>query len=481
MKKIVLATLVFFLLFSGNSSAQKTATVKVACIGNSITFGYGIKDRIKDAYPAQLGRMLGENYEVRNFGVSGRTLLTKGNMPYVKTGAYQRALEFEPDIVIIKLGTNDSKPYNWEFGSEFKGDYLKLIESFEGLKSKPTIHLCLAVPVIKSGLKISDKIVEKEINPLIKEIAKEKKLNLIDLFTPLLGKNDCYADNIHPNGKGAGKLAKIIYKELLGKEGVLVLQPFPGKKSTWKGFDRYDFTFDGKSARIIKPAKALKGKPWVWRARFFGWHFEMDSILVSEGYHLVYINTNDQFGSPKAIKTWDRFYKYLEKAHHFNRQVALEGVSRGGLFIYNWAKKYPERVCCIYAEAPVCDFKSWPAGFGASEGSSKSWDLLKTEYGFKSDEEAKGFMDNPINNLESLAKEKVPVLHMISLTDSIVPPEENSLILVNNYLRMGGVITVIPCSKGKQTLHGHHFPIEEPRIGADFIKYYTTRSLLKEL
>lgn len=480
MKKIIVATVVFFLLFSGNSIAQKNVKVKVACIGNSITFGYGIKDRIKDAYPAQLGRMLGEKYEVKNFGVSGRTLLSKGNMPYVETGAYKQALEFEPDIVIIKLGTNDSKPFNWKFGSEFKGDYLKLLEAFEGLQSKPTIYLCLAVPVIKSGLPISDVIVEKEINPLIKEIAKEKKLHLIDLFTPLLGKEDCYADNIHPNGKGAGILAKNIYKEITGEEGVLVQQAFPGKKSIWKGFDRYDFTFDGKSALLIKPAKALEGNPWVWRARFFGWHFEMDSILVSEGYHVAYINTNDQFGSPKAIKTWDRFYKYLFKSHSFNKQVAMEGVSRGGLFIYNWAKKYPERVCCMYAEAPVCDFKSWPAGFGESEGSSRNWELLKTEYGFKSDQEAKDFMDNPINNLERLAKAKVPVLHMINLTDSIVPPEENSLILVNKYLRMGGPITLIPCTKGKRTLHGHHFLIEEPRIGADFIKYYTSRSLSKE-
>lgn len=111
MKKIVLTTLVFFILFNGNSIAQKVTAVKVACIGNSITFGARIEDRIKDAYPEQLGRMLGEEYLVKKFGVSGRTLLSKGNAPYIKTGAYQKSLEFNPDIIIIKLGTNSmAKP-----------------------------------------------------------------------------------------------------------------------------------------------------------------------------------------------------------------------------------------------------------------------------------------------------------------------------------------------------------------------------------
>ncbi len=470
-KKLYTALFVFLLAF--NAFAQTEKPIKVACIGNSITFGYGIEDRFKDAYPEQLGRMLGENYDVRNFGVSGSTLLSKGNRPYIKTGAYKMALEFNPDIIILKLGTNDSKPFNWKFESEFKTDYLKLLETFKNLESKPTIYMCLAFPVLKSGLPINDKIVEQEINPLITEIAREQNLNLIDLFTPFVGLSEMYADNIHPNGKGAGEMAKIIYKHLTGNEGELVYQKFPGKKSNWKGFNRYDFNIANKAARIIEPTKALEGNPWVWRARFFGWHTEMDSILVSEGYHLVYINTNNQYGSPKAMRTWDRFYKYLTKVHQFNNKVALEGVSRGGLFVYNWAKQNPEKVSCIYAEAPVCDFKSWPGGFGAGIGSEKDWIKLKDEYGFSSDEEAKKFVDNPLDSLEALAAAKVPVLHMVSLNDSVVPVTENSLVLINKYIELGGVATVIPCTKGKQTLHGHHFPIETPRIGADFITYYT--------
>ena len=218
MKHIVIALLVFCLLWAGNSGAQTSEKIKVACIGNSITAGAKLKDKLKDAYPAQLGRMLGDKYDVQNFGVSGRTLLSKGNMPYVKTGAYIRAQEFNPDIVIIKLGTNDSKPYNWEFGSEFKGDYVKLIESFRKLDSQPEIYLCLAVPVAKSGLTINAEIVANEINPLIAEIAREQHLKLIDLYTPFLGKGDLFPDYIHPNAEGAGILAQVVYKHLTGTD-----------------------------------------------------------------------------------------------------------------------------------------------------------------------------------------------------------------------------------------------------------------------
>lgn len=475
MKHIKFTYLILSLFIFVRINAQETKKLKVACIGNSITFGYGVKDRIKDAYPAQLSRLLGDNYEVKNFGVSGRTVLSKGNSPYIKTGAYKKALDYNPNVIILKLGTNDSKDFNWKYKNEFETDYINLLKSFQNLESKPTIYVCLAVPVFRSGGKISDVIVANEINPLIKKIAQDKGLQIIDLFNPFIGKDHFFPDKIHPNGAGSGEMAKIVFKSLTGKDGVLVEQSFPGKKSEWKTFNKYTFEFNNTEAFVIEPKKALKGKPWVWRARFHWWHWEMDSILVSEGYHVAYINTDNKFGSPKAMKSWDRFYKYLTKVHDFSNKVALEGVSRGGLFVYNWAKKNPELVSCIYAEAPVCDFKSWPAGFGKSDGSLKSWKILKEEYGFNSDKEAKDYLNNPIDNLEALAKAKVPVMHMISLTDSIVPPKENTFPLINRYLELGGIATVITCTEGKQSAHGHHFPIETPRVGADFIKYHTKK------
>lgn len=250
--------------------------------------------------------------------------------------------------------------------------------------------------------------------------------------------------------------------------------------SQWKGFKRLDFNLNSHSVRLVFPKNALAGNLWIWRARFPDWHTDADSILVSEGFHLAYINTDNLYGSPKALEAWNDLYNLLTTKYKLNSKVALMGVSRGGLFVYNWAKQNPEKVNCIYAEAPVCDFKSWPAGFGNGLGSSDDWTRLKNVYGFTSDDEAKAYANNPIDNLEALAKAKVPVLHMIGLNDEYVPAEENTYILINRYIRLGGIATVVPCTQGKQELKGHHFPIETPRLVADFIKYNSLQSLALE-
>ena len=199
-KRFFLLIVFTVLILKGHGQEEKT--VKIACIGNSITYGHGIRDRIKDAYPAQLNRMLGEGYDVKNFGVSGTTLLSKGNRPYIQKDAYRAALAYQPNIVIIKLGTNDSKDFNWVFKRDFETDYKNLIASFRNLDSKPTIYICLAAPVFEPGKKISAKIVTEEVNPMIKAIAEGEHLALIDLYTPLLDKGNYFPDAIHPNAQG---------------------------------------------------------------------------------------------------------------------------------------------------------------------------------------------------------------------------------------------------------------------------------------
>ena len=245
------------------------------------------------------------------------------------------------------------------------------------------------------------------------------------------------------------------------------------KESLWKGFKRYDFKHKQNDSRLIIPREPLPGNPWIWRARFPDWHTEADSLLVSEGFQLAYINTRNKFGSPSAISIWDEFYQFLTLEFNLQKTVALMGVSRGGLFIYNWAKKNPKKVSCIYAEAPVCDFKSWPAGFGESKADTIAWKKLKEEYGFASDEDVKSYSNNPKDNLNVLAEAKVPIMHMIELEDEIVPVNENTFPLINKYIRLGGSASVVPFTGGKQKLNGHHLAIETPRIVADFIKYNT--------
>lgn len=244
---------------------------------------------------------------------------------------------------------------------------------------------------------------------------------------------------------------------------------FPGKKSSWKGFTRYDFEFSGRACRLVCPDKPAPGNPWIWNARFPDWHTDMDSILLSKGFYVSYINTDEFNGSPEGVKVWDEYFRYLTTTLRLENEVALEGISRGGLYVYNFAKKYPWRISCIYAEAPVCDIKSWPGGFGKGAGSASDWQLVMKAYKFNDEAEAKAFNDNPVDNLDNLAAAKVPILHMIGLNDKIVPPEENTFILIDRYIRLGGIATVVPCTKGKQEPGGHHFEIETPAFAADFI------------
>ncbi|MFC2087768.1 GDSL-type esterase/lipase family protein [Bacteroidota bacterium] len=245
------------------------------------------------------------------------------------------------------------------------------------------------------------------------------------------------------------------------------------EKSKWKGFERLDFTFGETNARIITPHTPIPGNPWLWKARFPDWHAEIDSALAAEGFYIAHINTADLFGSPKAMEIWDEFYSFLIGKFKFSNKVALSGHSRGGLFVYTWAKRNPDKVSCIYAEAPVCDFGSWPSRAANDEKAAQNWMKLKEAYGFETDLDALKYKNQPVDSLEKLAAFKIPVLHTIGLNDSVVPPEENTLLLVNKYIRLGGIATVVPCTQGEQTNRGHHFEIDNPRLIVDFIKFHS--------
>ena len=450
--------------------SKYASPIKVACIGNSITYGSGIPDRPRDSYPSQLGRMLGDKWEVHNFGVGGRTLLKKGDFPFWNEEAWTQAKAFLPDIVIIKLGTNDTKPQNWKYSGEFLSDYRAMVKELKALSSHPKIYLCKPVPAYASRWGINDSIIVHGVIPSVEKLSKEEKLPVIDLYTALSGKAALFPDQIHPNPEGAGLMAQTIYKALTGKDTSLVSAQYPGKSTVWHGFTKYDFQIDRRNARIVVPEKAAPGKPWVWRARFPDWHYQMDSILIRKGFHVVYIDTDELLGSPGCVEIWNGFYNYLTTQYGLNQKVALEGVSRGGLYVFNFAKKYPERISAIYAEAPVCDFKSWPAGKGFSKGDPESWKLLLKAYNFKTEQEALNYKDNPIDNLENLAAAKVPLIFQIGLHDSIVPPDENTYILTNKYIRLGGPAMIYPNTLGKQSLQGHHFPIDDVKGSADFIR-----------
>lgn len=196
---------------------------KVACVGDSITYGFGIEQREQNSYPAQLQALLGEQWVVGNFGKNGATALKKGHAPYWKAPQYKKALKFNPDVVIIKLGTNDSRPENWpKHKTDYIADYVNLIKSFQKLNSKPTVWICTSAPVYRGAAaekkSFSDTIIREEVIPMVHKVAEQAGVKVIDINSALSKQKELFPDGVHPNAEGAGELAKAVSRALLNSK-----------------------------------------------------------------------------------------------------------------------------------------------------------------------------------------------------------------------------------------------------------------------
>jgi len=246
---------------------------------------------------------------------------------------------------------------------------------------------------------------------------------------------------------------------------------FSGKKSAWKGHDRYDFAHDGRKCIVVTPKSPSASRPWIWRARFFGHQPQADLALLAKGFHLAYMDVAGLFGSPKAVAHWGAFHKLLTTKHGLSSRPALEGMSRGGLIIFNWAAANPTKVACIYADAPVCDFVSWPGGRGAGKGAASAWRACLEAYGL-TEKQALAYEKNPIDNLAPLAKARVPLLHVVGADDKVVPVAENTTIVEMRYKELGGSIRVI-----SKPACGHHpHSLEDPAPIVEFILKHAGRA-----
>lgn len=219
--------------------------------------------------------------------------------------------------------------------------------------------------------------------------------------------------------------------------------PFPGKLSQWNGYDRYDFAVDGKNVLVVAPKQAAPGKPWVWHGEFFGHKPAPDIALLGRGFHVVYMSVPNMLGCPDAVAHWNKCYTELTGTFGFAKKAALVGLSRGGLYCYNWAAANPDKVACIYADAAVCDFKSWPGGKGKGKGSKGDWALVLKVFKFPDEAAALAYTGNPVDSLAPLAKAKVPLLHVFGDADDVVPWEENTGLIATRYKALGGDITLI--------------------------------------
>ncbi len=211
MRNHLLFAMSFALISSANVKAQ---LIKVACVGDSITFGAGVTVEA-NRYPTRLGVLLGKGYEVRNFGASGTTMLDDGDFPYKKSDQFLKAIAFIPDVVVIKLGTNDSKPQNISKIVGFYASSMSLVERFQSLNPNITILLAYPAPVIGEGnFDINNEGVKGKIIPLIGQVATEKKIRIIDLYRALFGQEALFPDRVHPNDEGAEVIARAVFEAI---------------------------------------------------------------------------------------------------------------------------------------------------------------------------------------------------------------------------------------------------------------------------
>ena len=202
--------------------------IKVSCVGNSITYGMRLDDREHESYPVRLQEMLGDRYEVGNFGKSGATLLRHGHRPYFDQEEFRQAMEFAGDIVVIHLGVNDTDPRNWpHFRDEFVGDYLALIDSLRRVNPQARFLIARMTPIGSNHTRFisGTKTWHGQIQEAIETVAEASGAELIDFYEPLYRYPWMFPDAVHPNAEGAGILAKTVYSGITGDYGGLQVSP----------------------------------------------------------------------------------------------------------------------------------------------------------------------------------------------------------------------------------------------------------------
>jgi pimeloyl-ACP methyl ester carboxylesterase len=248
-------------------------------------------------------------------------------------------------------------------------------------------------------------------------------------------------------------------------------------KEEWNGYEIRKFDVQSRGSMLVIPKTPAPGKPWIWRTEFFGIDPQADIALLGKGFHVAYINVGGLYGAPVALDAMDAFYDYVVKTYGVNAKVVVEGFSRGGLYALNWGIRHPNRVACMYLDAPVCDFKSWPGGGSGSQGRlvkmyGREWGEVLAAYKMN-DEQARAYKGNPIDkneNLEPMSKAKIPILVVCGdMQDWIVPIDGNTLVLEKRYKELGGDITVI--RKPGAGHRPHSLPDPTPIV--DFVVKHT--------
>lgn len=209
--------LVFFVLFNAGFFGGNDERIRISCVGDSLTYGSGvIKTREVDSYPAKLQKKLGTSHLVSNFGVRNATASADGDLPYIGSDQYKKSLESEPNIVLLMLGTNDSKTYNWNAKSYEEG-IKSLVQTYKNLDTNPTVYLMISPYCFSldgsdiAEYQVQPKVVAGKIRDIVEKVAAEEGVEVIDLYSVTVGKEEHYRDGIHFDAEGYKIIADYIY------------------------------------------------------------------------------------------------------------------------------------------------------------------------------------------------------------------------------------------------------------------------------
>ncbi|MFY0256338.1 GDSL-type esterase/lipase family protein [Chitinophaga sp. 30R24] len=463
-------TLLLAFIYTIPVFADQGKPVKIACLGASICYGYGLEHPETQSYPAQLGQLLGAGYQVVNYGVSATTLLKSGDHPYRETPQYKAALATNPDIVLIDLGGNDSKLVNRVHLDQYEQDYKEMISAFRELPSHPRI--ILLQPIVsfeKDTSGIWDPVISMQILPKVRQVAYDENLELVNMNALFIGKPTLMPDGIHPKLDGTTRMAKALYEVIhpARDTGYSIIPRLPGDPviSSFYGYRCADFTYKGRNCKVVAPKFATVGHPWIWRARFWGTEPQTDIALLERGFYVVYCDVVELFGNKEAIAAWNNYYALLHKLGLASKAV-MEGMSRGAVYLYNWGIQNPDKIAVVYADNPVMDLTSWPGSEYKKNMADKSdWEIFKRDYGFTGDSAALAFKGSPLYHVKEIVKGNYPMLHVLADADIDLPPVENTLPFEEKVKALNGNITVM--HKPGFGHHPHSFPDPTPIV--DFI------------
>lgn len=218
-----------------------------------------------------------------------------------------------------------------------------------------------------------------------------------------------------------------------------------------KDYTTDEFKIDGRACRVTRPDEVAEGKPWIWRARFYGAFPAVDEALLAKGWHVAWIDVGNLFGGPEAMKAFDDFYFSVRERYQLAENPVMEGFSRGGLGATNWAIRHPDKVAGLYLDAPVLDIYSWPRN-----ASEELWEKAKNAYSLAADEREK--WKGPLKNVDRLIEGEVPLLLVAGGNDEIVPYPDNGGRLEEAYRELGGdIVTIIKAGAGHHP-HSLHDP-----------------------